>query len=238
MEVPEIEKNIGISLYSTDTEGLGGKLRQEVEDFIVKEITNREEGQEGKYLILELIKRNWDTHHLTRTLAKILQISQKRISIAGTKDKRALTTQKISIFDIDASIIENIHLKDVKLNVLGRSRKSIEIGNLWGNDFIITIRDIPSFPREAKKLLEKTTNEILFQSGIPNFFGIQRFGSIRPVTHLVGKAIVEGDFEKAAEQFGEAVRINPADAGARRNFDIAQSQMKAKKVSPAENEAR
>jgi tRNA pseudouridine13 synthase len=66
MEVPEIEKNIGISLYSTDTEGLGGKLRQEVEDFIVKEITNREEGQEGKYLILELIKRNWDTHHLTR----------------------------------------------------------------------------------------------------------------------------------------------------------------------------
>jgi tRNA pseudouridine13 synthase len=198
MEVPEIEKNIGISLYSTDTEGLGGKLRQEVEDFIVKEITNREEGKEGKYLILELRKRNWDTHHLTRTLAKILQISQKRISIAGTKDKRALTTQKISIFDIDASIIENILLKDVELNALGRSRKSIEIGDLWGNDFIITIRDIPNSPGEVKKLLEKTTTEILFQSGIPNFFGIQRFGSIRPVTHLVGKAIVEGDFEKAA----------------------------------------
>ncbi len=198
MEVPEIEKNIGISLYATDTEGLGGKLRQEVEDFIVKEITNREEGKEGKYLILELRKRNWDTHHLTRTLAKILQISQKRISIAGTKDKRALTTQKISIFDIDASIIENIHLKDVELNALGRSRKSIEIGDLWGNDFIITIRDIPNSPGEVKKLLEKTTTEILFQSGIPNFFGIQRFGSIRPVTHLVGKAIVEGDFEKAA----------------------------------------
>ncbi len=198
MEVPEIERNIGISLYSTDTEGLGGKLRQEVEDFIVKEITNREEGEEGKYLILELIKRNWDTHHLTRTLAKILQISQKRISIAGTKDKRALTTQKISIFDIDASRIENIHLKDVEINALGRSKKSIEIGNLWGNDFIITIRNIPSSPEEAKKLLEKITNEILFQSGTPNFFGIQRFGSIRPVTHLVGKAIVEGDFEKAA----------------------------------------
>ncbi len=158
MEVPEIEKNIGISLYSTDTEGLGGKLRQEAEDFVVTEITNREEGQEGKYLILELIKRNWDTHHLTRTLAKILQISQKRISIAGTKDKRALTTQKISIFDIDASIIENIHLKDVELNVLGRSQKSIEIGDLWGNDFIITIRDIPSSSGEAKKLLEKNTN--------------------------------------------------------------------------------
>lgn len=198
MKVPEIEKQIGVNLYSTDTDGLGGQLRQEVEDFIVKEITNREEGQEGKYLILELKKRDWDTHHLTRTLAKILQISQKRISVAGTKDKRALTTQKISIFDIDASKIEKVHLKDIELRVLGRSRKSVELGDLWGNDFIITIRNIAFSPEEAGKLLEKTTNEILAQCGVPNFFGIQRFGSVRPVTHLVGKAIVEGDFEKAA----------------------------------------
>ena len=131
MQVPEIEKQIGINLYSTDTDGLGGQLRQEVEDFIVKEITNREEGQEGKYLILELVKRDWDTHHFTRTLAKILKISQKRISVAGTKDKRALTTQKISIFDIDASEIEKIHLKDIELKVLGRSRKPVELGDLW-----------------------------------------------------------------------------------------------------------
>ncbi len=198
MEVPEIEKKIGISLYSTDTKGLGGQLRQEVEDFVVKEITNREEGEEGKYLILELVKRDWDTHHFTRTLAKILQISQKRISVAGTKDKRAITTQKISIFDLDASKIEKVHLKDIELKVLGRSRKSIELGDLWGNDFIITIRNIDYSPEETKKLLEKTTDGILSQGGVPNFFGIQRFGSVRPVTHLVGKAIVEGDFEKAA----------------------------------------
>jgi tRNA pseudouridine13 synthase len=198
MQVPEIEKQIGINLYSTDTDGLGGQLRQEVEDFIVREITNREEGQEGKYLILELVKRDWDTHHLTRTLAKILQMSQKRISVAGTKDKRALTTQKISIFDIDAQEIEKIHLKDVELKVLGRSRKSVELGDLWGNDFRITIRNIVHSHEETDKLLEKTTNEILAQGGVPNFFGVQRFGSVRPVTHLVGKAIVEGDFEKAA----------------------------------------
>jgi tRNA pseudouridine13 synthase len=198
MEVPEIEKKIGISLYSTDIEGTGGWLRQEVEDFIVREITNREEGKEGKYLILELTKRDWDTHHLTRTLSKVLQISQKRIGVAGTKDKRALTTQKISIFDIDASEVEHVHLKDIELKVLGRSRKSIELGDLWGHDFTRIIRNIASSPEETKKLLDKTTNEILAQSGVPNFFGIQRFGSIRPVTHLVGKAIVEGDFEKAA----------------------------------------
>ncbi len=219
MEVSEIENKIGINLYSTDTEGLGGRLRQEVEDFVVREITNREEGKEGKYLILEITKRDWDTHHLTRTLAKILQISQKRIGVAGTKDKRALTTQKISIFDIDASKVENIHLKDIELKVLGRSRKSIELGDLWGNDFIITIRDIASSPEETKKLLDMTTNEILAQSGVPNFFGIQRFGSIRPVTHLVGKAIVEGDFEKAALLYiAEPFPDEPDDTKKARQF--------------------
>ena len=219
MEVPEIENKIGINLYSTDTEGLGGRLRQEVEDFVVREITNREEGKEGKYLILEITKRDWDTHHLTRTLAKILQISQKRIGVAGTKDKRALTTQKISIFDIDASEVENIHLKDIELKVLGRSRKSIELGDLWGNDFRITIRDIASSPEETKKLLDMTTNEIQAQSGVPNFFGIQRFGSIRPVTHLVGKAIVEGDFEKAALLYiAEPFPDEPDDTKKARQF--------------------
>jgi tRNA pseudouridine13 synthase len=198
MEVPEIEKKIGINLYSTESRGLGGQLRQEIRDFIVKEITNREEGKEGKYLILELTKNDWDTHHFTRTLAKILQISQKRIGVAGTKDKRALTTQKISIFDIEASEIEKIHLKDIELKVLGRSRKSIELGDLWGNDFTITIRNIPYSLEETERLLKTTTEEILAQGGVPNFFGIQRFGAVRPVTHLVGKALVEGDFEKAA----------------------------------------
>lgn len=219
MEVPEIEKHTGIKLYSTDTEGLGGQLRQEIEDFIVKEVTNREEGKEGKYLILELTKRNWDTHHLTRTLAKILQVSQKRISVAGTKDKRALTTQKISIFDIDASEIEKIHLKDIELKVLGHSRKSVELGDLWGNDFIIKIRGIEHSPEKTEALLKKTTAEILSQGGVPNFFGIQRFGSVRPVTHLVGKAIVEGDFEKAALLYiGEPFPDEPEETKKVRQF--------------------
>ena len=32
---------------------------------------------------------------------------------------------------------------------------------------------------------------------MPNYFGLQRFGATRPVTHLVGECILHGDFEKA-----------------------------------------
>jgi tetratricopeptide (TPR) repeat protein len=40
-----------------------------------------------------------------------------------------------------------------------------------------------------------------------------------------------GDYEKAAAQFSDAARIDPAFADARRNLDLAQTQMKNVKVA-------
>jgi len=196
--VPNVEKKIGIDLYTTKTPGIGGKLRQQTEDFGVIEITNREEGTEGKYLIVELTKRNWETHHLIRDLTRILRISQKRIGFAGTKDKRAVTTQKISIYDVGEEEVQNVHLKDTELKILGRSNKGLELGNLTGNEFIITVRDIDTDKNELESRLSQTTASIKEQGGVPNFFGIQRFGALRPITHVVGESIVRNDIEKAA----------------------------------------
>lgn len=196
--VPNVEKQIGIDLYTTKTPGIGGKLRQQTEDFGVIEITNREEGAEGKYLIVELTKRNWETHHLIRDLTRILRISQKRIGFAGTKDKRAVTTQKISIYDVDEEEVQNVHLKDTELKILGRSNKGLELGDLTGNEFIITVRDIDIDENELESRLSQTTASIKEQGGVPNFFGIQRFGALRPITHVVGESIVRNDIEKAA----------------------------------------
>ena len=198
MEVPFIEKQIGIDLYFTGTEGIGGMLRQEIDDFIVREITNREEGNSGKYLILELTKHNWDMHHVIRDISRKLRISQKRIGFAGTKDKRAVTTQKIGIYDMTPQAVEQVRLKDVELSFIGRSNQSVELGDLIGNEFKITIRDIDLNIAELETRLTEITDDILKKGGVPNFFGIQRFGAIRPITHVVGEAIVRGDIEDAA----------------------------------------
>ncbi|MCS3923186.1 tRNA pseudouridine(13) synthase TruD [Methanosalsum natronophilum] len=198
MKVYELEQKIGIECYFTTTSGTGGSLKQIIEDFEVNEVTNREEGKSGKYLILELKKHNWDTHHVIREISRRLRISQKRITFAGTKDKRAITTQKISISDLDASEIENINLKDIKLKVLGRSNRSVDLGDLIGNEFKITIRNIDLKEDELNTVLESITDEISESGGVPNYFGIQRFGSIRPITHLVGRELVKGDTESAA----------------------------------------
>lgn len=197
-KVPPLEEQIGIDLYSSDTPGIGGALRRQIEDFKVIEITNREEGDKGKYTIVELTKHNWETHHLIRDISRILGISQKRIGFAGTKDKRAVTTQKISFYDVPEEKIEKIRLKDVELKILGRSNRSVELGDLTGNEFIITVRDIDIEKDELESRMQQTTKSIEEQGGVPNFFGIQRFGALRPITHVVGESIVRGDIGKAA----------------------------------------
>ncbi len=171
-------------------------LRQQIDDFIVEELTNRVETTNGNYTIVELTKRNWDTHHLARELSRALRVSQNRFGWAGTKDKRALTRQKISIWDVSENDVERIRLKDVELKVIGRSNRKISLGDLWGNRFKITVRDIRLSAEESVSRVKGITGEL--GKGAPNFFGVQRFGEYRPVTHVVGEAIMRGDFREAA----------------------------------------
>ncbi len=162
----------------------------------MEELTNRVETANGRYLIVELIKKNWDVHHLVRDLARVLRISQNRFGWAGTKDKRALTKQKISIWDIDEADIARVRLKDVELKATGRSNRKISLGDLWGNRFRITVRNIGLSKEETIARTKATSQEL--EKGAPNFFGVQRFGETRPVTHVVGEAIVRGNFRDAA----------------------------------------
>ncbi len=145
---------------------------------------------------MELSKKNWDTHHLVRELSRILRVSQKRFGWAGTKDRRAFTRQKISIWDMSEEEVARIRLKDVEVMPAGRSNKKISLGDLWGNHFKITIRDIAHSKDETLLRVSAITTEL--ENGAPNFFGVQRFGENRPVTHIVGEAVLRGDLKEAA----------------------------------------
>ena len=162
----------------------------------MEELTNRVETTNGQYLIAHLTKTNWDIHHLVRDLARILRISQTRFGWAGTKDKRAITKQKISIWDITQEELERVHLKDIEFKAIGRSNKKVSLGDLWGNRFRITIRNIDLLPYDVSQRVKSITDELA--KGVPNFFGVQRFGENRPVTHVVGEAILRGDIKEAA----------------------------------------
>ncbi|MDP2767694.1 MAG: tRNA pseudouridine(13) synthase TruD, partial [Candidatus Methanoperedens sp.] len=155
------DNTIGISLYYTRNPGLGGRIRQQIEDFVVEELTNRVETTNGKYLIVELTKKNWDIHHLVRDLARILRISQNRFGWAGTKDKRAITKQKISVWDMGEEDIGRVRLRDVELKAIGRSNKKISLGDLWGNRFKIAVRNIELSQEETLVRVKTITQELL-----------------------------------------------------------------------------
>jgi len=196
MKVLKAEKNIGIETFLTPYEGIGGKLRFQPEDFIVQEISNYPAKSEtGRYLIASVTSKNWETNQLVNELSDILHISRKRIGFAGTKDKRAKTTQLMSFYNVPVENLLKIKVDNVTFENIYRSEKSIKLGDLFGNKFDIVIRKIDNdVDIEHVKKIADFINDY---GGFPNFFGIQRFGVIRPITHIVGKYIVKDDFEKA-----------------------------------------
>jgi tRNA pseudouridine13 synthase len=202
-EGQELEKQIGMQFYSTKIDGIGGVIKTKPSDFRVREITNREEGKEGKYLIVELEKNNWDTHHLIGEFSRQLRIGRKRIGFAGTKDKFAVTTQKISIWDIDEKALEQVRIPDIRIKKIGKSNKAVSLGDLYGNEFDVIIRDVEvegngkGNKEEVKRKIDAITNEIENGGGVPNFFGVQRFGISRPITHIVGKHLIKGEIDQA-----------------------------------------
>jgi len=190
------DRFLGMDYYITDSPGCWGIIKSCAEDFQVSEVFEELRYEGGRYLVLDVEKTNWDTHHLIREMARRLRISQKRFGWAGTKDKRAVTSQRISIMNLDESDLSKINLPDLKIKVLGKTNRGVGLGDLLGNSFRITIREL-CCPDPAARLAA-ITSEIDKQRGVPNYFGVQRFGDRRPVTHKVGEALVRGKIEEAA----------------------------------------
>ncbi len=210
-----LERELGMQYYASDTEGIGGRLRVTPEDFRVFEIPGRDwSTTTGPYLICELTKTNWELQHAIKEIARRLNISHRRIGWAGTKDKNAVTTQFISIYDVTPEQVAAVRLKDIRLVVVGQSNEQLSLGDLGGNRFDLVIRDTVS------DNLEERVAEIsaISARALPNYFGLQRFGVIRPLTHRVGEYILHGDYERAVVTYvGEAFPHERDDIRATRN---------------------
>ncbi|MEW5937958.1 MAG: tRNA pseudouridine(13) synthase TruD [Candidatus Thermoplasmatota archaeon] len=186
---------IGTECYATSTEGIGGMLKSRPEDFVVEEISDLPP-MGDRYTAARVRSKNWETNRLVRQMAKELRISRRRISFAGTKDKRAVTTQLMG-FDATLEAVQNLRLQDVEICDLYRTNRKVQIGDLIGNRFQVIVRRLACSDEDARKRIEEIRHALSLLGGFPNFFGEQRFGTIRAVTHLIGRHIIKKDFEKA-----------------------------------------
>jgi len=184
---------MGLMAFLTHGEGIGGKIKVHPQDFIVEERITPPLERDGAFVIATVTSINWETFSLLIQLSKKMRISSHMIGIAGTKDKRAVTKQLMS-FKTSLDTVQNICIKDVKITDCYTSNRPISWGDHIGNTFTITIRDTKKNTKEQFPTILET---VLKTGGFPNFFGIQRFGVARPITHIVGKYITEGNFTKA-----------------------------------------
>jgi tRNA pseudouridine13 synthase len=191
------EQQIGLECFFTHDAGVGGRLRAEPEDFIVEEISILpEECADGESTVVILRARYWETNRLVRELARRLRVSRKKIMFAGTKDRRAITTQ-LFVFAAPMSQVRDISLADVEFLDMYPTNANIGMGDLIGNRFSIKLKDLAIEMPDAMKTCANVKSQLDELGGFPNFFGVQRFGAVRPITHIVGKCMTRKEPEKA-----------------------------------------
>ncbi len=192
---PEIDRLAGIEYYSTRFIGIGGNIKNDDDDFNVKEILNpsflkeltTQKSDSNIFPVYEIEKKGIDSNHAVITLKKKLGINLK---IVGIKDAKATTSQYASANN-SKRIIKDFKINKISLKFVGFSKKPIEKSLLIGNKFNIKIVN----PRNnTHNNLSSFLSEI---NNVGNFYGLQRFGSERLVTHLVGKAILKRNFKEA-----------------------------------------
>ncbi|MCS7142745.1 MAG: tRNA pseudouridine(13) synthase TruD [Aigarchaeota archaeon] len=204
----DIEAFVGLGRYVTKGRGISGVIKERPEEFKVWEVL--EGGVEAidprypvtspilPWALYVLYKRDRELVRAVSEFAKEVGTRPSRVSVGGVKDRRAETWQFIAIPTSD-------HLRSGAREVRWHSVAAKHIGfidylsssKIIANRFKVVVSRIKEFSEGA---LSDLFGE-LKSSGVPNYFGHQRFGVVRPISHLVGRLIVRGEYEEAVRLF-------------------------------------
>ncbi|KAG2056320.1 tRNA pseudouridine synthase D [Suillus hirtellus] len=168
-------------------------------------------GNHPPYIHFTLQKTNRDTQDALGYLSRILHVNIKDLAVAGTKDKRGVTVQRVSlrrgnktVEDIWKSanqfnrrsvqdILSQRGDRGVRIADFNYRKAGLELGMLKGNAFVITLRNVQV---ENVETLDRAMNSIKHK-GFINYYGMQRFGTAAVPTHSIGLAILKSDWHKA-----------------------------------------
>ncbi|WP_042687133.1 tRNA pseudouridine(13) synthase TruD [Candidatus Nitrosotenuis chungbukensis] len=184
--IPKIDSDIGISVYTTKYPGCGGKIKVRNDDFKVSEVLSQKTldsvTQSEGFAIYKLKKSGIDTNHALETIFRKFGVHLKAL---GLKDSSAVTEQFVCSLGQNKSV-PNYADGKISLEKIGFLKKPLSAKDMVGNKFVVTVTDP-----------ERDFADFAESDRIFNFYGYQRFGSRRPVTHLIGRALVQRRFDDA-----------------------------------------
>ena len=197
------ERPIGyIKLYPQDFIVEEIRLDESLSDVDVAPMTDDTSSEsDGLTYYADLVKIGISTIAAEKKIAELLDIEEKNVSHAGIKDNNALTSQHISIRGLpDIQKFQKIQEDNFFLKNIKRGKGVINNGDLWGNRFVIGIRLPKALSRQEINKIEETIKEVE-ESGFWNFFYLQRFGTPRLLSHVLGLLLRKGEYENAVKTF-------------------------------------
>lgn len=229
---PDSERAVGLGFYLSTTPPVTASIKARPEEFRVREISSYPlPAPDGPYVVLRIVSRNWEQHELGERIAQRLGLPPHAVAWAGTKDRRAVTERLASYRGSD--LPTDLGLRDVEIVEAYRARDGLVLGHHYGNSFTVRVGAV-GLAEAAEPLLRTAERQLIAAGGLPNLFGLQRFGEVRPVTHEVGRALVRQGPAAAVEVYLTAVPPNGEGPGdeARRAYAMTHDAERALREFP------
>lgn len=164
-KLPDWQRAFGAPLFH-------GRLRQCPEDFQVVERLGFDPAGSGDHDWLWVEKTGQNTHWVARSLARHAGVAVRDVGYAGLKDRHAVTRQWFSVPRRPSMVVDWTAFDESGISILetARNARKLRRGSHRGNRFRILLRG--SVP--ADDVAGRLAN--IQVSGVPNYFGEQRFG--------------------------------------------------------------
>ena len=159
--------------FANGKPSLAATLKQEFSDFRVDEQLSFKFTEKGEHAYLWVEKIDRSTVDVAKKLSEVTGVHGSEIGYSGMKDRRAETRQWFSIKlpagrETELAACESDSLRIVETH---RNSRKLKIGSHRSNRFRILLRDCAGSRDEFEQRLAQ-----IEASGVPNYFGSQRFG--------------------------------------------------------------
>ena len=160
------------------------ELKAEPEDFVVvEEFDEASFSGVGEHVCLQIRKREQNTRWIAAALAEVAGVAERDIGFCGMKDRRAVTTQWFSVAHAEEWRMPPMAIPDCEVLKVVRHQRKLRRGSHRGNHFAIRLRNVSS---ETERAALDERLALIAKNGVPNYFGLQRFG-------IAGQNLIEAD---------------------------------------------
>ena len=159
------------------------QIKETPEDFLVEEILDTEKLHAGRHFIYTLWKKDLTTQRAIELIGERYGIPTKDIGFCGNKDKKAVTTQHISL----PCRVPLFKTEKLGIGIVAENKQKLTLGSHQNNKFTITVKGLTN---------DEYANKTIFA----NYFGEQRFSKNNAE---IGEAILKKEYARTCSLIDE-----------------------------------